>query len=378
MLRYMTAGESHGKGIMVILDGVPAGLKMDEGAIRSIHSDLRRRMHGYGRGGRMSIENDKAEIISGIRKGVTIGSPVGMIILNNDYKIDELPDVKDLRPGHADLAGIQKYGFNDARDVLERASARETALRVAAGAVARLILKEFSIRILSHVTMIGGVEADTSQLSFDEILELSDISVSKVRCADKNAEKLMVGAIDLAREQGNTLGGSFEVLAVGVPPGLGSYTQWDRRIDGALARALMSIPAVKAVETGNGIKNAYKKGSEVHDRIVFDGKSFSRLSNNAGGVEGGVTNGQTLVLRAFMKPIATLASPLKSVNIDTGKESYASCERSDVSAVGACGVVAEAVTAIEIASAFLEKFGGDSMEDAGRNYAGYLGRLIKI
>lgn len=374
MLRYMTAGESHGKGVAVILDGVPAGLKMDESFI---NSELKKRMHGYGRGGRMAIEEDSAEIISGCRKGVTIGSPVGILVSNKDFKIDELPEVKCPRPGHADLAGMQKYGLEDARNVLERASARETVGRVAAGSIAKLILKEFGIRILSHVTMIGALKAKTEGLSFDEILKAIDVSKSKLRCADKEAEKLMCAEIDKASKAGDTLGGSFEVIASGIPPGLGSYAQWDKRIDGRLAGALMSIPAIKAVSIGSGIECASMEGSKVHDEITYASKEklFTRQSNNAGGTEGGVTNGMPIVLTGFMKPIATLGTPLKSVDIDTKKEALAARERADVTAVPAAGVVAESAVAIEIASGFLEKFGGDSIKETQRNYQSYMDSL---
>ncbi|NQT32088.1 MAG: chorismate synthase [Candidatus Omnitrophica bacterium] len=377
MLRYMTAGESHGKGIVVILDGMPSGLMLEE---KFINTELTRRMFGYGRGGRMGIEKDRVEIIGGVRKGNTIGSPVGMLIVNRDHKIDKLPDVTSPRPGHADLAGLQKYNLKDARDVLERASARETAGRVAAGAVAKLILREFDIKILSHVIKIGSVEARAGGLTFEKVLELTDESVSKVRCADKEAEKLMCEEIDKAKKDGDTLGGVFEVMAVGLPPGLGTYAQWDRRLDANLARALMSVPAVKAVEIGDGIECAGRKGSRAHDAIQYNSgeKRFTRASNNAGGTEGGVTNGEPLILKGYMKPIATLGDPLASVDINTKEESSAARERSDVTAVAAAGVVGEAVTALELASAFLEKFGGDSIEEIKRNYEGYLEQVRKI
>jgi chorismate synthase len=376
MLRYMTAGESHGKGLLALIEGVPAGLKLDG---RNIDSELKRRMKGYGRGKRMSIESDKAEIISGCRKGRTIGSPVGIFIRNRDFKIDSLPDVLDPRPGHADLAGVMKYSFTDARDVLERASARETASRVAAGAIARTFLGEFGIEILSHVLSVGKVEARSVNLSFNEIRKRT-ANFGKLNCADPKAEKLMCQEIDRAALKGDTLGGSFEVVVSEVPPGLGSYVQWDRRIDSALAGAIMSIQAVKAVSIGRGIESSGLAGSETHDAIVYDKKkkSFSRSSNNAGGIEGGVTNGEEVRLRAFMKPIATLSSPLDTVNLKTKKPSKASRERSDVCAVPACAVVAEAVTAIEIASAFMEKFGSDSISEIKRNYAGYLKALKKM
>jgi len=376
MLRYMTAGESHGKGIMTIIDGVPAALVLDEAFI---NEELMRRMHGYGRGGRMAIEKDKVEVIAGCRASKTIGSPVGLLVRNIDHKIEELSGVTCPRPGHADLAGIQKFGFRDARDVLERASARETVGRVMAGAVAKLILREFDIRVLSHVTMIGKVAADTENLSFEEILKLTAVEDSLLRCADKNSEKLMIEEIDRAGENGDTLGGAFEVIIDKVPPGLGSYAQWDMRLDGAIARAVMAVPAVKAVSIGCGFKVASQPGSMVHDSIGYDRKkrSFSRGSNNAGGLEGGVTNGSPVIVKGFMKPIATLRTPLRSIDINTKREEFAATERSDVSAVAACGVVAESVTAIEIASAFLGKFGGDSIEEVRRNYKAYVEQLKK-
>jgi chorismate synthase len=373
----MTAGESHGEGLLAILDGIPAGLKLDR---EFVSGELRRRMYGYGRGKRMEIEDDTAEIIAGCRKGLTIGSPVGIMIKNKDFKIDELPDVKKPRPGHADLAGMLKHGFKDARDVLERASARETAARVAVGAVAKLLLKEFGIRILSHVTMIGGAEANTEGLSFDEILKLADEKKSKLRCADAEAEKKMCKAIDEAQKAGDTLGGSFEVIAEGVPPGLGSYAQWDRRLDGALARSVMAVPAVKAVSIGNGFECASRKGSQTHDEITYNAaeKAFQRSTNNAGGTEGGVSNGAPIIVKGFMKPIATLGAPIKSVDIDTKEEALASVERADVSAVAACGVVAESGVAFELALALLEKFGGDSVREARRNYDAYMKSLKEM
>lgn len=375
MLRCLTAGESHGKSLVAILDGVPAGLKMDEAFI---NCQLARRMVGYGRGGRMLIEKDKAEVIGGVRKGLTIGSPVALLVVNKDFKINELPDVKNPRPGHADLAGMIKYGLSDARDVLERASARETAARVAAGAVAKLILAKFGIKVISHVTMLGGVEASAEGLSFSQVEKLAE--GSDLRCVDKTAAEEMRAVIDLAAKKGDTLGGAFEVIVNGVPPGLGSYTQWDRRLDAALARSVMSIPAVKCVSIGKGIECAAMKGSEVHDPIGYDPKKkvFVRSSNNAGGLEGGVTNGGPVIIKAFMKPIATLRAALDSVNIDSKKTVKAATERGDVTAVAACGVVAEAVTAIEIASSFLEKFGGDSMAETQRNYTGYMKYLKQI
>jgi len=380
MLRYMTAGESHGRELIAIIDGVPAGLSMGKDEKAFIDEELKRRMFGYGRGGRMAIEDDKAEIVAGVRKGRTIGSPVGIVVKNKDHKIDELPDVRMPRPGHADLAGIRKYGLGDARDVLERASARKSAATVAAGAVAKLILRELGIDILSHVTMIGGVRANVERLSFEGIRSYADGSKSRLRCADREAEEKMVKAIDDAKDKGDTLGGEFEVIARGVPPGLGTYVQWDRRLDGALARAVMSIPAVKAVSVGDGVENASRSGSEVHDPIEYDKgtEEFTRSSNRAGGIEGGVSNGEDIIVRGFMKPIATLLSPLPSVDIDTKEAGEAATERSDVTAVPACGVVAEAAVAIEIVSALLDKFGADSMRDIKCSYECYRKRLKEI
>jgi chorismate synthase len=376
MLRYLTAGESHGKGLIALIDGVPAGLGLKS---KDIDIDLKKRMKGYGRGGRMAIEADKSEIIAGCRKGRTIGSPVGILIKNRDFKIDVLPDVFNPRPGHADLAGMMKYAFRDARNVLERASARETAARTAAGSVAKVFLREFGIKVISHVLSVGRIKAGSGKLSFSEVEKMVK-RYGRLNCADRNAEKLMCREIDRAKAGGDTLGGSFEILAEGVPPGLGSYSQWDRRMDSSLAGAVMSIPAVKAVSIGRGIEASFETGSAVHDVIMYGKtkKSFSRLTNNAGGVEGGVTNGETLIVRGFMKPIATLASPLGTVNVKTKRKSSASTERSDVCAVGACSVVAEAVVAFEVAAAFIEKFGSDSMSEIKRNYSSYLEELKKM
>ncbi|MBF0493789.1 MAG: chorismate synthase [Candidatus Omnitrophica bacterium] len=372
MLRYLTAGESHGKALVVIIDGVPAGLKFDE---NFINAELVRRMSGYGRGKRMSIEHDKVEVLSGLRNGKTIASPLTLMIVNKDYKINQLPDVYCPRPGHADLAGLLKYGFDDARDVLERASARETAARVAAGAFSKLLLKEFGIKIASHVISIGNVHADLGTRTLETIIKQAELS--PVRSADPKASKRMQNVIDDAARRGDTLGGTFEVVALGVPAGLGSYTQWDRKLDGNLARAVMSIQAIKAVSIGAGFESAGKKGSDCHDQIFYDKKKniFVRDSNNAGGIEGGVTNGSPISVTGCMKPIATLMKPLVSVDIRNKKEAKASTERSDVTAVPAAGVVAESMVALEIAREFLFKFGGDSMKEIRRNYDGYMREL---
>ncbi|KJJ84100.1 chorismate synthase [Candidatus Omnitrophus magneticus] len=372
MLRYLTAGESHGKALSAILDGIPAGLALNE---EIINIDLARRMAGYGRGARMAIEKDKAEITAGIRHGKTIGSPIGLIIWNKDYKIDELPDVLNPRPGHADLSGILKYDFDDARSVLERASARSTAAIVAVGAIAKLLLSQYGIKFFSHVTMLGGITADVEHISFDGISVMAERS--SLRCVDSDAEKRMKILIDDAKENGDTLGGVFEVVALGLPVGLGSYSQWDERLDGAIARAVMAIQAVKAVSIGDGIINADKPGSRTHDAIYYneDSKQYFRKTNRAGGLEGGITNGEPLIVSGFMKPIATLMKPLESVNIKTKEKSFSATERADVTAVPACAVIAEAAIAIEVASIFLKKFGGDSVSEIQRNYTGYLNRL---
>lgn len=374
MIRYMTAGESHGEALLAIVDGLPAGLTIDK---VYIDRELKRRMVGYGRGGRMRIEKDSVKIISGVRKTKTIGSPVGIMIANRDFSIDRLPSITKARPGHADLAGSLKYNMKDIRNVLERASARETAARVAVGALAKLFLSQFGIDILSHVVSIGRFRADTEGLAFSKIRSLAERS--DLRCADKGAEKVMKKEIDSAKKDGDTLGGVCEVIARGVPVGLGSYVQWDMRLDANLARALMSIPAVKGVDIGGGFELAILRGSEVHDEIVY-GKltGFKRKTNNAGGLEGGVTNGENIVLRVAMKPIATLMTPLESVDIGTKKKTKAQVERADVCAVPACGVIAESVSAIEIASAMTTKFGGDSIDEMKRNYGGYKKQIRKF
>jgi len=374
MLRYLTSGESHGKCMLTILDGMPAGLSVDEGRI---NVELSRRMLGYGRGKRMKIESDKAEILSGLRKSVTIGSPIAIILRNVDQSIDKLPMVLEPRPGHADLAGALKYDLKDIRSVLERASARETVSRVGVGAICKMLLAEFGIRVLSHVTMIGGVGSKEKPLSFNQIIEISE--KSPVRCADLIASDMMCGEIEKAMKEGDTLGGVFEVVVKGAPTGLGSYVQSDRRMDAKLAQAIMSIQAVKGVSFGIGFKAARRRGSQVHDEIFYDRKmGFYRKTNNAGGIEGGITTGEDIVIRAVMKPISTLRKPLSSVNIRTKKAVAAAVERSDVCAVPAAGVVGEAAAAIEVASAMIEKFGGDSIREMKRNYEGYLEQVKKF
>ena len=345
MLRFLTAGESHGEALVGILEGMPAGLKINT---NGIDKELKRRQEGYGRGARMQIECDRAKILSGLMKGVTIGSPIAILIENKDFCIDKLPAVKNPRPGHADMAGILKYGFNDARCVLERASARETAARVGIGAICKILLTELGIKIVSRVLMIGGAK--------------DEASIKK--------------KIDEALKSKNTLGGIFEVMIKGVPPGLGSCVHCDRRLDAGLAEAIMSIPAIKAVEIGNAIECAGKLGSKVHDEIFYSReKGIYRKTNNAGGIEGGMSNGEDMIVRGYMKPISTLMDGLNTIDIDTKKQVKASTERSDVCAVSSAGVVGEAVAAFVIARAFLEKFGGDSIEEISRNYKGYIAGL---
>ena len=346
MLRYLTAGESHGPALAVILDGCPANLSISG---EDLALDLGRRQEGAGRGARMKIEKDTAEIISGVRNGLTLGSPISLLIKNKSTEFFDQP-ITRIRPGHADLAGAIKYNQKDIRNILERASARETAGRVAAGAVAKKLLAEFSIKVASRVVQEGGVEG---------------------------AE--IIAAIAKAREKGDTLGVVFEVVVSGVPVGLGSYTQWDRRLDGKLAQALMAIPAIKGVEIGLGFSAAALLGSKVHDEVFHDpNRGFYHKTNHAGGLEGGVTNGEELVLRAAMKPISTLLNPLNSVDLGTKMPAKAHVERSDVSAVEAAGIVGEAVVALEIANAFLEKFGGDSLEEIKDNFSSYQKRLSML
>ncbi len=374
MLRYLTSGESHGKCMLAILDGMPAGLSVDTSGI---DRELSRRMSGYGRGRRMKIESDRVEILSGLRKGRTIGSPIAFMIKNADQSIDRLPVVLRPRPGHADLAGALKYGAGDMRDILERASARETVARVGAGAIAKMLLGEFGIMITSHVTMIGAIEAKMKGLGLHQIMTVSE--KSPVRCADPLASSLMCRLIEKTIAEGDSLGGVFQVIINGVPPGLGSCTQWDRRMDARLAMAVMSIQAVKGVSFGIGSEAARRKGSMVHDEIFYDKrKGFYRKTNNAGGIEGGMTNGEDIVIDAVMKPISTLKRPLASVDIRTKKAVSATVERSDVCAVPAAGVIGEAVSAIEIANAMTEKFGGDSVAEMRRNYEGYLSQIRKF
>lgn len=371
MLRYLTAGESHGKAVIAILEGMVSGLKVDP---KDIDTQLTRRMQGYGRGGRMKVEKDAVLVLSGLKNGLTLGSPIAMLIENKDFSIEKLPPVLCPRPGHADLAGALKYDHKDIRNVLERASARETAGRVAAGAVCKLLLGELNIEVFSHVVLIGGVDCHTKALTFEELKDLAE--KSPVRCADNAATKLMCEEIDKATEAGDTLGGAFEIIVRNVPPGLGSFAQWDRRLDGTIARALMSIQGIKGVGVGLGASSSGKRGSQFHDGIFYDKKKgFLRKTNNAGGIEGGVSNGEDIMLRAYMKPISTLSQPLSSVDIKTKEAKPAEVQRADVCAVPAAAVVGEAVVAFEIANAACEKFGGDSLGEMKRNYDGYLKQI---
>ena len=379
MLRFLTAGESHGPQLTVIIEGLPSGLEISEEDLRR---DLARRQGGHGRGGRQKIETDFARIVSGVRGGYTIGSPVTLILENKDHVnwLAQMTPAKDgfepkpvtrLRPGHADLAGALKYGHTDIRNVLERSSARETATRVAAGGFARKLLGEFGVEILSFTQSIGTVDIGFEGADPDKI-SVEDLEASPVRCPDPGASTRMVAAIDQAAERGDTLGGTFRVVARGVPPGLGSYVHWDRKLDGRLAQAVMSINAVKGVEFGAGFVGAARPGSEFHDEIDFQGGRFRHLTNRAGGLTGGMTNGESIDLRVAIKPISTMKKPMSSIDLKTKEKTEAHYERSDVCVVPAAGVIGEAVVALTVAEAFLEKFGGDSMPEVDRNYRAYM------
>lgn len=391
-ISFRTAGESHGRGLVAILEGIPAGLPLSMEA--DVDPELRRRQGGYGRGRRMQIETDRAEIISGIRLGETIGSPLAMVVWNKDAEnwataMSPLPPGEDVnpkalramylpRPGHADLVGVLKYDRRDTRDILERASARETTMRVACGAVAKRLLGELGIRVGSHIVSIGDVCARLpAELPADMN---AAVDADPARCLDPDASARMTAAIDRAKEEGDTLGGVFEVVATGLPVGLGSYVSWDAKLDGRLAQAVMSIQAVKGVEIGLGFEGARRPGSQVHDPIETDAAkpltgAIGRASNRAGGLEGGVSTGEPLVVRGAMKPISTLRRPLPSVDLRDGSVADAAVERSDVCAVPAAGVVGEAMVALVLADALLEKFGGDSIPELKRNLEGYLDHL---
>ena len=406
MLNFKTAGESHGKGLMAIIDGLPAGIEID---IEYINNKLARRQGGYGRGGRMKIETDKVEIFSGVRKAKTIGSPVSLSIYNKDWenwqevmsadldseevgeetaanneliikKDGKLKKIKKVvtrpRPGHADLAASLKYNTKDIRNILERASARETAARVAVGGITDNLLNYFKIDIISHVLQLGKISSPVGNLAFGELKEA--VEDSPLHCYNKEKEKEMIKYIDNVKGKGDTLGGIIEIRTSPLPVGLGSHTQWDRKLDGLIAQALMSIPAIKGVEIGPAFANTTTPGSEVHDEIFYSKeRGYYRKTNRAGGLEGGVTNGQPLVVRIAMKPIPTLYQPLQSVDIQTKEAFSASVERSDVTAVPAAGVVAEAMLSFVLAQAVLEKFGGDSIDEIMNNYNNYLALIKK-
>lgn len=386
MFRFTTAGESHGRALVAIVEGLPAGLPV---SVELIDRELRRRQLGYGRGGRMKIEKDHAEILSGVRHGLTLGSPLALLIENIDWAnwtdvmAAEPRDIEPAksrrlsrpRPGHADLAGGLKYDARDLRDILERASARETTARVACGAVAKQLLAAFGIEIRSHVIQLGGIPDVPLDLSWSQIAAIDD--EAPLHCADNDAQQKMIELIDQKRTEGDTLGGIFEVVARGVVPGLGSHTSWDLKLDGRLAQAIMSIPAVKAVAIGAGARASSLPGSEVHDEISYnaDTKDFIRETNRAGGLEGGITNGEEIRMRGHLKPLSTLRRALQSVDIDTKETRVAGFERTDTTAVPAAGVIGESMVALVLAGAMREKFGGDSLGEMKRNFEGYREQL---
>src|SRR5580698_292473 len=384
MLRFSTAGESHGESLIALVSGMPAGVPIDQ---EFINRELWRRQKGYGRGGRMRIEKDTAHILSGVRHGKTIGSPIAMSLANNDWKnwTEILPveegdptkhkAVASPRPGHADLAGSLKYDFPDARYVLERASARESAARVAAGAIAKLLLRAIGVEVASHVIRVGKAELGRAA-AWEEIAALQSKDEVLLNCVDAGAEAAMKAEVDAVLRTGDTVGGVFEVVVHGLPPGVGTHANWDERMDGLLAQAVMSLQAVKAVELGRGVTAAESLGSAVHDAIGYEGgdgafTKFSREQNNAGGIEGGISNGEDVVVRGYLKPISTLRRPLGSVSFETREATKASYERSDVCVVPAAGVAGEAMVALTIARLVLEKFGGDSLGELKRNFQGY-------
>lgn len=395
MLEFKTAGESHGKGLFAIIDGLPSGIQINHDLI---NKKIARRQSGYGRGGRMKIEKDKVDIFSGVRNGITMGSPVGLLIHNKDWEnwqdvmspeLDNNPEITEItikkddqirkiskkvtrpRPGHADLTGVLKYNLTDVRNILERASARETAARTAVGAFLDNFLRYFEIDIISHVIALGGIRGNMPEVEFNNLKE--QVLNSPLACFDHTVEKEMIKYIDKVKKEGDSLGGIIEVRTTPLPVGLGSHTQWDNKLDGLLSQALMSIPAIKGIEIGSAFDNADKRGSEVHDEIYYKQETgYYRLTNRAGGLEGGMTNGQPLVIRLAMKPIPTLYKPLQSVDIATREPFTASVERSDITAVLAAGVVSEAMVSFVLSRALLEKFGGDSIDEIMSNYNNYL------
>jgi len=390
MLRYFTAGESHGESLVAFLSGVPAGLTVDQSFL---DRELWRRQQGFGRGGRMKIETDRAHIVSGVRHGKTIGSPISILLENKDWKNwqESLPveagdptkhkRVASPRPGHADLAGALKYNFPEARYILERASARESAARVVIGAIAKLFLRELGIEVLSHVIAVGKAALANAEVPWQKLQELHGRQEVLLNCADPETEQRMKAEVDQALRTGDSVGGVFEVVAHGVPPGLGTFAQWDERLDGLLAQAVMSLQAVKGVEIGSGVESALSFGSNVHDEIGYKKSAeaqftgFTRASNHAGGIEGGISNGQDILVRGYLKPISTLRRPLGSVDFATREPVKAAYERSDVCVVPAAGVAAEAMVALTLARCALEKFGGDSITETRRNFAGYQQQL---
>ncbi|QGT98930.1 Chorismate synthase [Candidatus Syntrophocurvum alkaliphilum] len=388
MFRYTTAGESHGKGLVGIIEGMPSGLPITS---EYINKQLKRRQQGYGRGGRMKIESDSVDIISGVRGGVTTGSPISFLIHNKDYEnwqevmdadeiVKGLKEVKRPRPGHADLPGAIKFNHLDMRNILERASARETAARVAVGAFCRKLLEYFNIYIYSQVLSIGEVSTLPKIVNKENYQMFCDeIETSIVRCADKECEKKMVECIDKAKNAGESLGGSFEIGVIGVPVGLGSHVSWENRLDSQLAALIMGIPAIKSVEIGEGIENSKSLGSYVHDEIFYnDTTGLYRKTNRSGGIEGGISNGETINIKAYMKPIPTLYKPLTSVNISNWKEEKADIERSDICAVPAASIVGEAMLAFGITKAYIDKFGGDSIVEVEKNYYNYKDYMKKV
>src|SRR5579859_5939896 len=391
MLRYFTAGESHGEALVAFLSGLPAGLKIEQ---QFIDRELWRRQQGFGRGGRMKIEKDTAHILSGVRHGQTIGSPIAIMLENRDWKNwqESLPvepgdqgkhkSVASPRPGHADLAGALKYNFPEARYVLERASARESTSRVALGALAKLFLRELGIEVLSHVIAVGKAALGNAEVAWEKIQELHRKDEVLLNCTEPEAEQRMKAEVDHALRTGDSVGGVFEVVAHNIPPGLGTYAQWDERLDGLIAMAVMSLQAVKGVEIGTGVESALSFGSAVHDEIGYSTQedkakftAFTRKSNHAGGIEGGISNGQDILVRGYLKPISTLRRPLESVSFETREPVKAAYERSDVCVVPAAGVAAEAMVALTLAKCVLEKFGGDSMTETLRNFEGYKKQL---
>lgn len=379
MLRYWTAGESHGKGLLALVDGFPAGVEIDTAVI---DADLRRRQGGYGRGGRQRIETDSVEVLTGVWRGQTLGSPIALWVVNKDYKLERMDELERPRPGHGDLSGSLKY-LGSIRAILERASARETAARVAAGGLAKLLLRSFGISAFGYVAELGAIRIDPQPAGLEELASLRDASA--IYSLDPARDEEVIQLIDRCQKEGDTLGGVVEVRVDGLPFGLGTHAQWDQKLDGRLAQAVMAVQAIKGVEIGLGFEAARRRGSQVHDPIQFDASQverpslgYTRPTNNAGGLEAGMTNGQPLVVRAAMKPISTLARPLESINLQTKTPEAASYERSDVCAVSACSVIVENVVAFEVARALVDKFGGDSLAEMQERWRLYLEMARKL